>query len=376
MFDVNTTSEEIMLDAGIPQETIDYAKNNSVQYVANGSDGAWNYADVTDSAGVTKTAWFTTRYARKSGSKFEISGGNIYFSVDTPDINANTNDISVAITYLDNSASDITVGYTSTDTADGLSGVTIPRSNIGKWVTSTFSLTDSTASITNSKTKLADGKADFKFNGGANFYIADIAITVNEDNKMTDNTLYVQDISYYKADSGNKTSDWLMSTTVSPQVTVVNKNADSVKAMLFAIVETNKGVRKSFAVSNMVSVPANGSALISATNDLPVGKWQSVRYSVITSNLKPIPIPEDDVINTVATYSGNTVTLKWDSYGEGYTYDVYRDGVLLSDGFNYTGTEYVDQDVASGRHVYQVRVKVDTALRKYYYGNYVAINVE
>ncbi len=370
LFNVNTTAEAEILAAGVSQKTINYAKANNYSYVGFNSDGCWTYADKADSDGVTKTAWYSTTYVRSENT---VSDSNMYFKIETPNINENTNSVDVTLTYLDNNTSDIKITYTSTDESEGFNTYIIPRSNTGKWKTTTVTLNDCVASMTNSDTKLStDSKADFKVKGGSEFYLSEFTVKVNDDNKITDGTLYVQDVSWYNGNSSVNSSVCLDNSDIIPEVTVVNNTDSAQKVILFADVTTNKGVREKFVVSDMTEVAANSSAVVKVKGELSTKSYRTVRYSVLTSNLKMLDIPKSDIINTTAVFNGGNVTLSWQSYGEGYTYDVWKDGTCIQ--VNSKNTQYVFESEPNERHIYQVRVR-NSANKVIYYGSYVALNL-
>jgi len=369
MFNLYDYSDQELLDKGISQETINYAVSNDYEYVGKNGDSGWVYKEATDSDGVTKTAWYSTKYVRNNN---EITGGNIYFAIDTPLINHKTNSIDVTFTYLDNSTGDISMHYTSTTGDTGLSKVKIKRQGTGKWVTATVTLNDSAASNTNTQTKLADKRADFKLSGGRDFYLADFGITSNDDNNKESEDLYIQDISWYNGNSNVNASYVLDSSTVTPKVKVVN-NTDTVKrAIVFAELSTKRGEKQKIIISDMTEIPANGSKVISCNDSIYTSTYCVVRYGVMSDNLKPLDYTATDLINTKADYKDGDVTLSWESFGEGYTYNVYRDGELYET--QWEDTSYYFEFESSIRHTYQIRV-TDSKNKEIYYGNYVTIDL-
>ena len=327
------------------------------------------YKEATDSDGVTKTAWYSTKYVRHNNN---ITGGYIYFAVDNPHINNRTNSIDVTFTYLDNAKGKIYLDYTSTNPETGLSRTTINKQGTGKWVTTTITLDDSTACMYNAETKLAGGKADFKLIGEKDFYLADFSIKSNDNNDITDEELYVQDISWYNGNSNVNASYVLGSSTVAPKVKVVNNSDTAKSVLLFADLTSNRGVREKVVMSDMTTVPANGYAFVTCNGTITPGSYTTVRYSVISSNLKPLDLPVNDLINTKADYQGGDVMLTWDTYGEGYTYNVYRDGELYET--EWMDTSYYFEFESSLRHNYQVAV-CDSKNNIVYYGNSVTIDL-
>lgn len=369
LFDITQMSQAELLAKGVEQIVIDAARSSGYSHVAKTSDGSWMYKEISDSTGDTKTAWYTTKYVRSRNGGTQTVTGAVYFDINTPYINENTNSIDVTLTYLDNSTSKISIGYTSTQ---GLSSVSIDKTNTGKWVTKTVTINDSTASMYNTETKLNGGKADFKVSGGNDFYLADFSIRVNDDNKITGSDLYVQDVSWYNKNSSVNTSYWQDSTSITPKVTVVNNTDTEQNVILFADVTTNKGKRETVAVSDMTQIPAKGSGVVSVTSALNTNKYCLVRYSVFGSNMKTLDIPKKDIIQTTATYKDGDVTLSWQSFGEGYTYNIHRDGEIIEIGTD--ATSYLFELEPSGRHVYQVRVR-NSDNKVIYYGNYVALDL-
>lgn len=369
MFNVYDYSDQELIDKGISQEVINYAVSNGYDYVGKNTDSGWVYKEATDSDGVTKTAWYSTKYVRHNNN---ITGGYIYFAVDNPHINNRTNSIDVTFTYLDNAKGKIYLDYTSTNPETGLSRTTINKQGTGKWVTTTITLDDSTACMYNAETKLAGGKADFKLIGEKDFYLADFRIKSNDNNDITDEDLYIQDVSWYNGTSKVNASYALESSTVTPKVKVVNNTNTPQKVLLFADVTTNRGVREKVVMSDMTTVPANGYAFVTCNETITPGSYTTVRYSVISSNLKPLDLPANDLINTKADYQGGDVTLTWDTYGEGYTYNVYRDGELYET--EWMDTSYYFKFESSLRHNYQVAV-CDSKNNIVYYGNSVTIDL-
>ena len=165
--------------AGITEETVVAAKNNSCKYVTPIKDGGWKYNSAADVNGVVKDTWFTAKNYRGAGS-YRVIGGNIYFGLTNTAITVADKELTFIIEYLDAGTDDMVFRYCT----GGASNVpvAITRTNSNEWKTAVISVKDAAISSTNSDTRLGSGKEDFRIEANnVDTYISRVMVVRTSD---------------------------------------------------------------------------------------------------------------------------------------------------------------------------------------------------
>ncbi len=328
--------------AGITQETVDAAKTSNCSYVTTGVDGAWMYADYTDSAGVTKSSFYVPRNYRPSGSV----NTNIYFKVTSEAITEADNELVFIVDYLDTGKS-MTVTYTSTSSNSLFSTFTISGTGTGQWKTATIPVSDAKISSTNSKTQLATWVEDIRIAGHGNeFYIAGITVVKRADASNPDDF----------EELGNATMSHTIDqgSIASTVATVTNKSALAATAFAVTAVYNANGTLKQVAKSDYTNIAAGKTADLQVP-PIALSSGETFRTFVWESNFAPVPRVDDALKINISKSTNGDLTLNWDdfTYDGMYFYNIYRNGELVS---RTQGSTYTFSNMASDSYTYVIDV--------------------
>lgn len=161
--------------ASTDEEMTQFLSDNNIGYFEpSGSDaGVMHVPNVEDKEGVVKNTWFTTMNARSgklSDPQRKTSPGFIYFTMEN--LTVDDTNVDITVEYLD-------VGTTAlglcwcTDSSNGNTKVTIPRTDTGVWKKHTFNITN----LNVTGIALQNGKADFRVEANSvDTYIASVTV--------------------------------------------------------------------------------------------------------------------------------------------------------------------------------------------------------
>ena len=350
LFHVDDTAA---LSYGITSEQITTVKGEGFSYIANGVDGAWAYRTVTDSDGVTKNAWFTTRNKRVNTTSTHLDiEGQIYFGLTDDTITADDNELIVTVEYLDNRSTEFTMLYLN-NTTDKTNTITFSPTNTGKWKTETHIITDAMLSSANSGTGLAKGYEDFRFQAAkSDLYVSKVII-------QKPNKQYVSCITY--TNDGSNSSSAPQTGNVAVTASVTNKTSQSSTVNVYAAVFDKFGDLMRVVKTEDTALAALESKDIAA-GAVKVDSEETLKVFVWDDEMYPYELPEEK-LNFKVSVSGSAATLSWDKYNNSsdYTYEVYCDGELLD---TVDTNSYSHTAVSSGKHTWHIEVTD-------FYGKYI-----
>ena len=164
-----------------------YASDNKISYFTKRGDGAVRTVKVTDSLGVTKTAWHSAKVLRcGNATETTVRNCNIHFNITNNAITSNDSTVTMFVEFLSNRET-IMLQYCNytiqgetivTSDANGSQTTKLAEGGNGKtgtWKIAKFDITD--AYFDHTSTGMADGKADFRFpSGGSDLYISSVMV--------------------------------------------------------------------------------------------------------------------------------------------------------------------------------------------------------
>lgn len=164
-----------------------YATDNNISYFTKRGDGAVRTIKVTDSLGVTKTAWHSSKVLRcGNATETTVRNCNIHFNITDNTITSSDSTVTMFVEFLSNRDNlvlqycNYTIEGETIVTTDTNGGQLTTRVNggsgkTGNWRIAKFDITD--AYFDHTSTGMADGKADFRFpSDGKDLYISSIMV--------------------------------------------------------------------------------------------------------------------------------------------------------------------------------------------------------
>ena len=332
----------------ITAEQVAEVKKAGYSYIANAVDGAFTYKTVTDTTGVTKNAWFTTKNKRvNTTSSYTGIAGQIYFRLTNDTITADDNEVIFTIEYLDNRTKTFNIRYVNTAGNKATGIHTITPTNTGKWKRVSFLVSDAAISSTNSGTGLGTGKgySDFRIEANSeDLYVSKVILQKPGQQLATDLV--------YSVDGENISSQYSKG-NVSVNATVTNKTNVSSTMNVYVAVFDKFGDVVSVSKTPDTTVASLECKSLTASG-VKVDDGDILKVFVWDDELYPYDVEQNN-LGFKAVVSGSDTILTWNKYNnsDNCNYKVYCDDklVTVTNELGYTQT-----DTTKGKHIWHIEV--------------------
>ena len=319
---------------GITDSQAAAAKAEGYSYVSTDVDGAFMYKNVTDSDGITKNAWFTTKNKRCSSASYSDLGGYMYFAVTGDEITAEDNTLYLTVEYLDNRSDEFLIQYANSKGGTNFSQITVKPTNTGVWKAETFVIEDASISSATDPTAFLSGRADMRINAnGKDLYVSRVSLE-------KPGSKYISNVASGITD-GN----------VTYTLDAVNNSASDSSVKLYTAVYDGSGKLARASASNETKIASGAKAQL-ASSPVSINDGETAKVFVLSGNVVPYIVPENSM-NVKVALSDTDTKITWDKYpyDSEVQYKVFCDGVQVGATYD---TQFTYSAAADGAHSWHI----------------------